>query len=102
MRGFVTKKKGRAGWYPILSLPGNKRRWLRRCNTKKDAERLLTAEVAKYHAGGWLPTSSATFAEFADRWLRECVDGVLKPSTVHGYRCALRARTSFRTLRTTA
>ena len=47
MRGFVTQKKNRAGWYPVMSLPGNKKKWLRRCATKREAEKLLAQEVAK-------------------------------------------------------
>ncbi len=91
MRGFVTQKKGREGWYPVLSLPGNKKRWLRRCRTKREAEKLITQEVAKYQSSGWYPSASVLFRDFADRWLRGCVDGGRKPSTVHGHQSALRA-----------
>jgi integrase len=89
MRGFVTQKKGRAGWYPVLSLPGNKKKWLRRCFTKREAERLLTQEVSRFQSSGWYPASGILFRDFAERWLRECVEGRLKPSTTHGYRSTL-------------
>lgn len=72
-------------------LQPSKKKWLRRCPTKREAERLLAFEVAKYQTGGWYPSSFVLFRDFADRWLRECVDGALKPSTVHGYRSALGA-----------
>jgi integrase len=89
MRGFVTQKKDRAGWYPVLSLPGNKKKWLRRCFTKREAERLLTQEVSRFQSSGWYPASGILFRDFAERWLRECVEGRLKPSTTHGYRSTL-------------
>lgn len=91
MRGFVTKKRDRDGWYPVLSLPGNKKKWLRRCATKREAEKLLVSEVAKYQISGWYPSSSVPFRDFAGRWLRGCIDGGKKPSTIHGYQAALRA-----------
>lgn len=91
MRGFVTQKKNRTGWYPVLSLPGNRKKWLRRCPTKRDAEKLLTQEVSKFQANGWYPTTPVLFRDFAERWFRECVEGRLKPSTAHGYRSSLRA-----------
>jgi integrase len=73
---------GRKGWYPVLSLPGNRKKWLRRCLTKREAEKLITQEVAKYQSSGWYPSASVLFRDFADRWLRGCVDGGRKPSTV--------------------
>ncbi len=91
MRGFVTQKKNRTGWYPVISLPGNKKKWLRRCPTKREAEKLLAQEVSKFQTNGWYPTSAVLFRDFAERWLRECVEGRLKPSTAHGYRSSLRA-----------
>src|SRR5438309_8805712 len=91
MRGFVTQKKNRTGWYPVMSLPGNKKKWLRRCPTKREAEKLLAQEVSKFQANGWYPTTAVLFRDFAERWLRECVEGRLKPSTAHGYRSSLRA-----------
>jgi len=91
LRGFVTQKKNRAGWYPVMSLPGNKKKWLRRCATKREAEKLLAQEVAKFQACGWCPPTEVVFRDFAERWLRDCVEGKLKPSTAHGYRSSLRA-----------
>ncbi len=91
MRGFVTQKKNRTGWYPVLSLPGNRKKWLRRCATKREAERFLTQEVSKFQTNGWYATAAVLFSDFAERWLRECVEGKLKPSTAHGYRSSLRA-----------
>ncbi len=91
MRGFVTQKKNRTGWYPVMSLPGNKKKWLHRCPTKREAEKLLAQEVSRFQANGWYPTAAVLFRDFAERWLRECVEGRLKPSTAHGYRSSLRA-----------
>lgn len=62
MRGFVTQKMGRKGWYPVLSLPGNRKKWLRRCLTKREAENLITQEVAKYQSSGWYPSASVLCA----------------------------------------
>lgn len=69
-----------------MSLPGNKKKWLHRCSTKREAERLFSQEVSKFQANGWCPATVILFRDFAERWLRECVEGRLKPSTVHGYR----------------
>ncbi len=91
MRGFVTKKKGRLGWYPVLSLPANKKKWLRRCSTKREAEKLLALEVAKYQSSGWYPSSSALFRDFAEKWLQNHVHGGYKPSTIYGYGLTLHA-----------
>ncbi len=91
MRGFVTKKSGRQGWYPVLSLPGNKKKWLHRCPTKREAEKLLALEAAKYQSSSWYPSTSALFRDFAERWLRGCENGGYKPSTIHGYQSALQA-----------
>lgn len=91
MRGFVTQKRGRTGWYPVMSLPGNKKKWLHRCLTKREAEKLLAHEVAKFQANGWSPAIAIRFRDFAERWFVECVDGRLKPSTAHEYRSSLRA-----------
>ncbi len=90
MRGFVTQKRGREGWYPV-SLPGNKKKWLRRCSAKREAEKLLALEVAKCQSSGWYPSSSVLFRVFSESWIRTCMDGGRKPSTLHGYRSALQA-----------
>src|SRR5207244_3052502 len=91
VRGFVTKKKGREGWYPVLSLAGNKKKWLRRCATKCEAEKLLASEVTRYHGSSWYPSSSTLFRDFAERWLQASIDSGRKPSTIYGYQVALRA-----------
>ena len=93
MRGSI-QKKGRR-YYIVYRLDG-KPKWERvpEPNTKKNAEKLLTQRIHEIDRGEYREIQRVSFAEFAERWLRDYVDDPnhVKHSTAHYYHRTFKAR----------
>lgn len=91
-RGHI-RKRG-SGYSIVVELPkdpvtGKRRQKWFTARTKKEAEALLSEELAKLHRGEWFEASSATFDEYAHRWL-DTIKAEREVNTFHNYESALR------------
>lgn len=84
MRGSI-QKKGNI-YYAVIALNHRKRKWFRNGPTKKDAQRVLTEKLSELDNGTYREMPKTNLREFADLWIKNYVEGNLKPSTVRGYR----------------
>ena len=78
-------KHPRAG-YSIVYWIGKRQKWEAVGRTKKDAERRLAEVLHQLHTGTYRRATTITFAEFAEKWLRDYAEAYVKPSTLRRYR----------------
>src|SRR5262245_2382672 len=87
----VKVKLRNGAWWVYINYQG--RRMARKIGTREAAEhvrRQLEARVALGDMGIFEPKpKTATFAEYAERWMREHAAMRCKPSTVRGYKGVL-------------
>jgi len=62
----------------------------RGASTRDLAETLLAERLKSTHEGSYRELQEITFADFADRWLKEYALGAVKRTTYQGYECHVR------------
>jgi len=82
-RGSV-RKRGRI-WYIIYTFRG-KQKWKAIGRSKRAAEHALAEIMNSIHKGTYRDLPKTTFAEFAEKWIKEYCRTALKPSTLRGYK----------------
>lgn len=92
MQGSIQKRVGKRGvtWTALVDLPrdpvtGKRRQKRISAKTKKEAERLLNQAINELQNGSYIEPSTATLAEYLDRWL-EAAAPTVKPNTIDRYR----------------
>lgn len=97
MAGWV-EKRGEKKWR--LNVPGGtgpdgKRKIFRKnveAKSKREAEKLLDLFSAEVLKGEYIEPSKLTFADFAERWLRDYAEPELEAKTTYRYKELLRSR----------
>jgi integrase len=82
-KGSIHKKK--KIYYVVIPVDG-KQKWVRGGTTKADAQAILNQMRYEIDNKTYQEIPEITFKEFTQLWLRDHVEGNLKPSTTKGYK----------------
>ncbi len=82
------------GRYYIVYWVGKRQKWEAISRSRKDAERRLTEVQGELYAGTYRRLKPITFGEFAEKWLKDYVEGSVKFTTLRRYRSLIVAHLS--------
>ncbi len=85
-RNYTTKKGEKRHTYFAVFYLGKRQKW-RSCGpNKKQAEAFLAQRIAEINTGTYLEPTKILFSEFSYKWLHNCPQSRVKPSTLRGYK----------------